>query len=64
MKRIIQAEFVEENKRSSFYIFNTYFLEKLRSAKKGDKDSPGEIDFEKTYNFVKKVRISFRTMKI
>lgn len=60
--RIIQNEFVDEKKKSSFYIFNTYFLEKLKAFKKGEKDEAieEEIDFEKTYNNVKKVKVSLK----
>jgi Protease, Ulp1 family len=48
---------VEEERKKSVYIFNTYLIEKLKSYRKECSHITNEIDpvaFEKTYNTVKK----------
>jgi len=47
--KFVQNELMEESRRDSVHIFNTFFLERLRGSNKSDK-----FDFEKGYNNVKK----------
>ena len=52
---MVQNEFIEEEIKSSIYIFNTYLIDKIKTNKKNEKMDFDPANFEQLYQSVKKV---------